>query len=103
MAIHLTMEMGFERPVDTHDEEFEGFLEELVAHLDTLGCEVNLAAKLATSEADFATSVDAENFEEATAAFWADLQTALHAAGCGTTEWPAFSPRSRVVRELQDA
>jgi hypothetical protein len=102
VAIHLAVEMRFESTSVSNDDQFEGFLDEVVAQLDNIGCEVDLAARLADRVADFAATIEADNFEDAAYRFLSDVRTALHAAGCVTKGWPVFRPQDRVVRELQD-
>jgi hypothetical protein len=101
--IHLAVEMTFVGTPRGTDEQFEAFLDEVYAQLGTIGREVNLAARLRDRVADFATSIEADSYEDAVVAFLADLRTALHAAGGSTAGWPRFEPTGRTVRELADA
>lgn len=99
IAIHMTFES------DPHgtDEQFDEFLDAVQEHLDSLGAEVQMAASLAERTAEFATSIEAANFESAVNSLLVDVRTALHAAGCHTDGWPRYVPSDRSVRELQDA
>lgn len=101
--VHLAVEMGFASEPHGTDEQFEGFLDEVIAQLDNIGREANLAARLVERVADFAATIEAATFEDAVNEFLGDLRTALHAAGCNTSTWPVFRPHSHVVRELLDA
>jgi hypothetical protein len=97
--INLAVEIYFEG--DGTDDHFEAFLEAVLAQLDNIGREVNLAARIADRTADIDVCVIADDFEEAAYQFLVDVRTALHAAGCATHGWPTFKPSRRVVRELE--
>lgn len=101
--VHLAIEMFFVTTEPSTDEQFEGFLDEVIVQMDAIGREVNLAARLGERFAEFATSIPASDFPSAATTFLGDLRTALHAAGCSTAEWPQFEPSKHVVRELLDA
>ena len=101
--IHLAVELTFESKPHGSDEQFEAFLDEVMDQLDNIGREVSLAARLADRVADFAAVIQADEIENALAELLPDIRSALHAAGCVTAEWPAFVPKSPVIRELQDA
>lgn len=101
--IRLAVEVAFvSRPHGT-DEQFEGFLDAVVDQLAKIDCEVQLAASLVDRRADFATSIEAGDFTDAANSLLVDLRTALHAAGCNTSNWPTFEATGHVVRQLQDA
>jgi hypothetical protein len=103
MLVHLAVEMSFKTASGRDgDDDFEAFLDQVLTQLDAINREVNLAARIAERVADFATSIEAGNFEDAVSVFLVDLRTALHAAGCVTAGW-RWEPTHRVVRELQDA
>lgn len=101
--IHMAVQMTFTTDRPATDEQFEAFLDEVVAQLENIGREVNLAARLGDRFADFATSVQGVDFQSAAAELLVDLRTALHAAGCATPDWPNFFPGEHVIRELADA
>lgn len=102
MLIDLSVEMIFKSaPTQNTDDQFEAFLDEVLAQFDRIGREVNLAARIGDRSAEFAVTVDAENFDNAFNGFMPDLRTALHAAGCVTAGWPRFEPQTTVVRDLQ--
>jgi hypothetical protein len=98
---HLAVEMTFSSAPPATDEQFEEFLDEVVAQMESIGREVNLAARTRDRVADFATSVESTDFSLAASALLVDLRTALHAAGCHTPEWPQFKATEHTVRELQ--
>lgn len=100
---HLAVEMTFKGTPHSTDEQFEEFLDEVLAQLESIGREVNLGARLRDRVADFATTINSTDFSLAASAFLVDLRTALHAAGCHTPEWPQFKATEHTVRELQDA
>lgn len=100
---HLAVEVPFASDEEGTDQQFEAFLDEVLAQFDKIGREVSLAARFSERVADFATTLRADDFESAVGIFLADLRTALHAAGCNTAGWPRFEPINRTVRELQDA
>lgn len=99
---HLAVEMTFVSTPHGTDEQFEAFLDEVIARLDEIGRDVSLAARLTDRVADFAISVEANAFALAASGFLVDLRTALHATGCVTADWPKFMPTEHVVRELLD-
>lgn len=101
--IHIAVEMMFTSDQPATDEHFEAFLDEVICHLENIGAEVSLAARLRDRVADFATVIEAADFHAAGQVFLGDLRTALHAAGCGTAGWPRFKPGEHIVRQLQDA
>lgn len=101
--IHLAVQTMFISDQPATDDQFEAFLDEVVRQLDNIGCEVNLAARLAERMAEFATAISAADFATAATTFLANLRTALHAAGCITADWPKFEASQHVVSELQDA
>ncbi len=101
--VHLAWEATFVSSKPATDAQFEEFLDEVVNELENIGRDINLGARLPERYAEFATSIEAEDFESAVSAFLIDLRTALHAAGCSTANWPQFTASARAVRELQDA
>lgn len=100
---HLSVEVEFISVPASTDEQFEAFLDELLANFEKIGREVHLAAKFTAREADIASTVEAEDFESAVNTLLVDLRTTLHMAGAITANWPRFEAKGRVVRELQDA
>jgi hypothetical protein len=99
---HISIAMTFESNKPTTDDYFEAFLDCVMEELDKIDRDVSMAARLGERLADFATVVEAADFETAAQAFLGDIRTALHAAGCGTSGWE-FTATERVVRELADA
>lgn len=98
----LSVEMIFVSNRPTTSEQFEAFLDEVLAELQKLGYEVNLAARLRDRVADFAASVEADSYHQAEADFLTALRTALHAAGCSTARWSEFALKQQSTRQLQD-
>ncbi len=99
----LSVEMTFVSSHPTTADDFEAFLDDVLAELEKLDYEVNLAARLRDRVADFAASLAADNYEAAEADFLTALRTALHAAGCNTAGWPKFALKDQSTRKLQDA
>lgn len=100
---HLAVETLFTSPDELSDDTFEAFLDEVLASFERIDFAISLSARLRDRVADFATVVDAPDFEDAVVQFLGALRTALHAAGCGTPRWPELHLTNRVVRELADA
>ena len=98
----IAIQMTFESTPHGTDEQFEEFLDAVQEHLDELGCEVQIAASLADRTAEFASSIEAFNFESAVNTLLVDIRTALHAAECHTDNWPQYVATDRNLRELQD-
>ncbi|WP_422770618.1 hypothetical protein ACN28C_28630 [Plantactinospora sp. WMMC1484] len=99
IAIQMTLEST---PHGT-DEQFEEFLDAVQEHLDGLDGEIQMAASLAERTVEFATSIEAPDFESAANSLLVHLRTALHAAECHTDDWPQYVATERNLRELQDA
>ncbi|MFI5844939.1 hypothetical protein ACIA8K_35090 [Catenuloplanes sp. NPDC051500] len=101
-GIRLALDMTFSSTPHGTDEQFEEFLDAVQEHLDALGVEVQIAARLAERTVDFAAEIETDSFEVATNKILSDVRTALHAAGCSTAGWPRFEATKRGVRELQN-
>ncbi|MEU8180685.1 hypothetical protein AB0B86_07910 [Micromonospora sp. NPDC049047] len=99
IAIQMTLES------DPHgtDAQYEDFLDAVQEHLDELEHEVQMAASLADRTVEFATSIEAPDFESAANALLVQIRTALHAAECHTDDWPQYVATDRNLRELQEA
>jgi hypothetical protein len=102
-VFHLAVGMTFTSSRPATDEEFEGFLDEVVDQLERIGRHAILAARITDRIADFAIGAEADDFAIATSGFLVDIRTALHAAGCSTAGWPKFTATEHIVRELEDA
>lgn len=102
-SFHLAVETRFTSIPESTDDQFEAFLDEALASFEEIGVAVDLSARFTERVADFAATIDADDYESAVNTFLVALRTALHAAGCSTPGWPRFEPKSRTVRELQDA
>ncbi len=96
IAIQMTLEST---PHGT-DAQYEEFLDAVQEHLDNLDCEVQMAASLADRTVEFATSIEADDFESAVHILLSQVRTALHAAECHTDDWPQYVATDRSVREL---
>lgn len=104
MSDFLAITIEFASVPHGTDEQFEEFLDNVHAELEKIGRDVSLSARLAQRVATFAIESDTDGDTDSTEArLLVDLRTALHAADCGTANWPTFVPRSQRVEELQPA
>lgn len=95
------------------DDAFEAFADAVQDEFDTLAeidpgiIDPDLTVGIRDRWISFLIGIDADTLDDAIRLFLANLRTALHAAGCGTADWPAFRPtteRPEVRRaELADA
>lgn len=99
----ISVEMWFVGPPNNTDDDFERFLDNVIAAVEKLDRDVTTAARLAERMADFGTVASADTFNEALASYLVDLRTALHAAGAATPDWPQFVVRDQKTHELQSA
>ncbi|MET7705442.1 hypothetical protein [Micromonospora sp. NPDC005413] len=99
----IAIQMTFEGTPHGTDEQYEEFLDAVQEHLDRLGREVQMAASLVDRTAEFATSIEAPDFESAVNTLLVDLRTALHASECHTDDWPQYVATDRSLQELQEA
>jgi hypothetical protein len=99
----ISVEMWFVGPAASTDDDFENFLDTVLAEVEALDREVTLAARIRERMADFGTVTSADTFDEALAKYLIDLRTALHAAGAATPDWPQFVVRDQKTHELQSA
>jgi predicted chitinase len=87
MTNHLETQVEFTMPSGVTPEGFEAFLDQVMEELENIGrTDVDMAASLtgltATFMGEVANATVAEHIK-----FLTDLQTALHAAECGTPGW----------------
>jgi len=99
----ISVEMWFVGPAESTEDDFEAFLNQVLAQLENIEREVTLAARLREKMADFGTVAEGETFDEALASYLIDLRTALHAAGANTQGWPQFVVKDQKAHELQSA
>jgi hypothetical protein len=114
---YLVMDLEFryagKRDGDT-DEAFDAFSDQVLTALADLEkadsglTDPDITATLTRREMAVTMRVEADTFPDALRIFSANVRTALHVAGCRTTNWPVFLPEggglppARKV-DLQDA
>ncbi len=113
MVFYLTadMEFGCTDPARDTDGNFEAFLDavaEALADLEDVDKGISgadLTATITRRRAGIDMSIEADSFADAVRLFMANMRTVLHAAGCGTPNWPVYKPitPTPVVRELDHA
>jgi hypothetical protein len=102
MKFYLTADMEFACTDTARDTEgnFEAFLDALMEALadledvdDGIG-DADLTATITRRRASVDMSIDADSLNDAVRLYLANTRTALHAAGCGTANWPTYKPLS---------
>ena len=102
MRFYLTAAMEFvcaDMARDT-DGNFEAFLDAVMDALVDLEdvdegiTGADLTATITRRRASVDMAIDADTFNDAIRLFLANTRTALHAAGCGTPNWPVYKPLS---------
>lgn len=90
MIFQLAVEVRFKSDADATDDEFEAYLDCILAELHKIGSEeADLAASLSERTAEFVMPVEADGPESAIIDSLTSLRTALHSAECATRTWPA--------------
>jgi hypothetical protein len=113
MKFYLTAEMEFactDAARDT-DGNFEAFLDavlDALADLEDVDDGItgaDLTATITRRRAVIDMAVDADTLNDAIRLFMANTRTVLHAAGCGTPNWPIYKPLvpTPPVREMDPA
>lgn len=106
-----TMEFACTDPPRDTDGNFEAFLDavmEELANLEDLDEGISgadLTATITKRRATVDMSIEADSLNDAFRLFLANTRTALHAAGCGTANWPVYKPLNQTpsVREIDHA
>ena len=102
MRFYLTADMEFvcaDTARDT-DGNFEAFLDAVMEALGDLEdvddgiTGADLTATITRRRASVDMSIDADSLNDAIRLYLANTRTALHAAGCGTPNWPMYKPLS---------
>lgn len=100
MRFYLTADMDFvctDTARDT-DGNFEAFLDAVMEALTDLEdiddgiTGADLTAAITRRRASVDMNIDADSLNDAIRLYLAITRTALHAAGCGTPNWPAYKP-----------
>jgi len=98
MRFYLTADMEFvcaDAARDT-DGNFEAFLDAVMDDLVDLEdvdegiTGADLTATITRRRASVDMAIDADTFNDAIRLYLANTRTALHAAGCGTPNWPVY-------------
>jgi hypothetical protein len=113
MRFYLTADMEFActDPARDTDGNFEAFLDavlEALADLEDVDDGItaaDLGATITRRRAVIDMGIDADSLNDAIRLFLANTRTALHAAGCGTPNWPTYKPlvQTPAVREMDRA
>jgi hypothetical protein len=86
---------------DNTDEAFDAFADavqeqlDLSAQLDEGFIDPDLTVGIRDRWVEFLIGIEADTLNDAIRLFQANLRTALHAAGCGTPDRPAFKPTTQ--------
>lgn len=113
MMFYLTADMEFActDPARDTDGNFEAFLDavaEALADLEDVDpgiTSADLTGTITKRRAAIDMAIEADTVNDAFRLFLANTRTALHAAGCGTPNWPAYKPlvQNPTVREVDHA
>jgi hypothetical protein len=113
MKFYLTADMEFSctDPARDTDGNFEAFLDavmEALADLEDIDSGItgaDVTGTITRRRAAIDMSVEADSLSDAVRLFLANTRTALHAAGCDTSNWPAYKPLTPTpqVREIDHA
>lgn len=105
------MEFACTDPSRDTDGNFEAFLDavmEALADLEDVDDGIvgaDLTATITRRRASIDMGVEADSLNDAIRLFLANTRTALHAAGCGTPNWPVYRPLTATpsVRQIDHA
>lgn len=95
---YLTADFQFESDPKATDQQFEEFLGRVMDELceledvDSGITEPDLTASLRDRMISVNMGIEADTRPDAARLYLANVRTALHAAGCGTPDWPTFEP-----------
>lgn len=112
MSVHyLTANFAFDSEPEATDDQFEEFLDRVMDELLNLEevdpgiIDPDMTASLAERTIAVNMGVEADTTGDAARLYLANVRTALHAAGCGTPDWPTFEPVTKrpEVRQLATA
>ncbi|SEG69093.1 hypothetical protein SAMN04489712_10948 [Thermomonospora echinospora] len=113
MIYHLAADLTFDcaDPDGGTDEDFDQFTDAIadelldLAEVDPGIVDPDVTVRIADRWVSVLMGIEADSEDDAFRLFAANLRAALHAAGCGTAEWPTFKPRTRdpKVRRTQFA
>jgi hypothetical protein len=100
MVFYLTADMEFRctDPARDTDGNFEAFLDavmESLADLEDVDKGItggDVTATITRRRAAIDMGIEADSLKDAMRLFLANARTALHAAGCGTPNWPVYKP-----------
>jgi hypothetical protein len=110
---YLTADMEFActEPARDTDGNFEAFLDavaEALADLEDVDpgiTSADLTGTITKRRAAIDMAIEADSLDDAFRLFLANTRAALHAAGCGTPNWPVYKPlvATPKVREIDHA
>ena len=113
MRFYLTAEMEFacadaSRDTDVNFEAFLDAVADALADLEDVDEGItgtDLTATITRRRTAISMGIDADTHNDAIRLFLANTRTALHAAGCGTPNWPTYRPLEPTppVREMDAA
>ena len=109
MVFYLTADMEFRctDPARDTDGNFEAFLDavmESLADLEDVDKGItggDVTATITRRRAAIDMSIEADSLKDAMRLFMANARTALHAAGCGTPNWPVYKPTCAAGQRLR--
>lgn len=87
MTIITTIEIDTSFASDGQGDDFEAFLDRIIEEFDAIGIDVDCSASLRDLTATWAFDI-ADASDDSTIEALSNLRTALHAAGCGTSNFP---------------
>lgn len=98
-------------PDQDTDEGFDAFTDAVADELCNLAevdkgiIDPDLTVVLTERWVSVLMGIEADTFDDAIRLFSANVRAALHAAGCGTPDWPVFKPTTQAppVREADFA
>jgi hypothetical protein len=110
---YLTADIEFSctDPARDTDGNFEAFLDavtEALADLEDVDPGITAAditATITRRRASIDMGIEADSLKDAIRLYLANTRTALHAAGCGTPNWPVYKPTNSTptVQEVDHA
>jgi hypothetical protein len=113
MVFYLTadMEFGCTDPSRDTDGNFEAFLDavrDALADLEDVDKGISgsdMTATVTRRRASVDMGIEADSLNDAIRLYLANTRTALHAAGCGTPNWPEYKPLTPTpdVRQVDHA
>lgn len=90
-----------ERDTDENFDAFTDAVADALCDLDELDSGIidpDMTTIITERSASVLMGITADTFADAVRLFSANVRTALHAAGCGTPDWPVFKPTTQTPR-----